>query len=249
VRVKDANRVLQYYFTEAFCKSDSYKADQLYILIGHFYYSDINGSGLEYWTTSGKVDSEHSHYKAGNQGIDVGTVVYLPNQHDDPTVYKGDGAYWAYSIYNSSEWSGSTGAASYRFELYTKNGRITDDKNSWYLKMISMASLRAYNSSTTKPVPAPTPPSPNNHYFIHSAYQDASHTEEGVTEYRTYLYTNRRIFIYELDGWGNIRERKWEREDLANNFNYTVKGSITFDPSKYPYKSVQDLGSSHAGLM
>ena len=115
--------------------------------------------------------------------------------------------------------------------------------------MISIASLRAYNSSTTKPVPAPTSPSPSNHYFIHSGYQDASYTEEGVTKYRTYLYTNRRIFIYELDGTGNIRERKWEREDLANDFNYTVKGSITFDPSKYTYKSVQDLGSSHAGQM
>lgn len=248
-RIQDANRVLQYYFTESLVKSSSYNPDQLYILIGHFYYADIEGSGLEYWTTSGKVSSEHSHYKAGNQGVDVGTVVYLPGKHGKPNIYGGEGAYWAYSIYDTSEWSGSTGAASYRFELYTKNGRITDDTSSWYLKMISIASLRAYNSSTTKPVPAPTSPSPSNHYFIHSAYQDASHTEEGVTEYRTYLYTNRRIFIYELDGWGNIRERKWEREDLANDFNYTVKGSITFDPSKYTYKSVQDLGSSHAGQM
>ena len=249
VRIQDANNVLQYYFTNALFKSDSYNPDQLYILIGHFYYANIEGSGLEYWTTSGKVPSEHSHYKAGNQGVDVGTVVYLPGKHNAPIVYGGVGAYWAYSIYDSSEWSGSTGAASYRFELYTKNGRITDDTSSWYLKMISIASLRAYNSSTTKPVPAPTSPSPSNHYFVHSGYQDASYTEEGVTKYRTYLYTNRRIFIYELDGTGNIRERKWEREDLANDFSYTMKGSITFNPSKYPYKSVQDLGSSHAGQM
>ena len=249
VRIQDANNVLQYYFTNALFRSDSYNPDQLYILIGHFYYANIEGSGLEYWTTSGKVPSEHSHYKAGNQGVDVGTVVYLPGKHNAPIVYGGVGAYWAYSIYDSSEWSGSTGAASYRFELYTKNGRITDDTSSWYLKMISIASLRAYNSSTTKPVPAPTSPSPSNHYFIHSGYQDASYTEEGVTKYRTYLYTNRRIFIYELDGTGNIRERKWEREDLANDFSYTMKGSITFNPSKYPYKSVQDLGSSHAGQM
>ena len=249
VRIQDANNVLQYYFTNALFRSDSYNPDQLYILIGHFYYANIEGSGLEYWTTSGKVPSEHSHYKAGNQGVDVGTVVYLPGKHNAPIVYGGVGAYWAYSIYDSSEWSGSTGAASYRFELYTKNGRITDDTSSWYLKMISIASLRAYNSSTTKPVPAPTSPSPSNHYFIHSGYQDASYTEEGVTKYRTYLYTNRRIFIYELDGTGNIRERKWERENLANDFSYTMKGSITFNPSKYPYKSVQDLGSSHAGQM
>lgn len=250
VRVEDANNVLKYYFANELVRSSSYNADQLYILIGHFYYSDINGSGLEYWTTSGKVDSEHSHYKSGNQGIDVGTVVYLPGKHDDdPIVYEGIGAYWAYSIYDSSEWPGSTGAASYRFELYTKNGRITDDTDSWYLKMISMASLRIYNSSTTKPVPSPTSPSPSGHYFTHSAYQDIAYTEEGITKYKTYLYANRRIFIYELDGGGNIRERKWERENLANDFNYAAKGSISFDPSRYPYKSVQDLGSSHAGLM
>lgn len=248
-RIQDANNVLQYYFTNELRQSSSYNPDQLYILIGHFYYANIEGSGLEYWTTSGKVSSQDSHYKAGNQGVDVGTVVYLPGKHNAPIVYGGAGAYWAYSIYDSSEWSGSTGAASYRFELYTKNGRITDDTSSWYLKMISIASLRAYNSSTTKPVPAPTSPSPSNHYFIHSGYQDASYTEEGVTKYRTYLYTNRRIFIYELDGTGNIRERKWEREDLANDFSYTMNGSITFNPSKYPYKSVQDLGSSHAGQM
>ena len=173
----------------------------------------------------------------------------VPRPVQTGQAYGGAGAYWAYSIYDSSEWSGSSGAASYRFELYTKNGRITDDTDSWYLKMISIASLRTYNSSTTKPVPPPTSPSPSNHYFIHSSYQDAAYTEEGITKYRTYLYTNRRIFIYELDGTGNIRERKWEREDLTNDFSYTMNGSISFDPSRYTYKSVQDLGSSHAGQM
>lgn len=226
-RIQDANNVLQYYFTNELRQSNSYSPDQLYILIGHFYYSGIEGSGLEYWTTSGKVASQGSHYKAGNQGVDVGTVVYLPGKHNTPIVYGGAGAYWAYSIYDSSEWSGSSGAASYRFELYTKNGRITDDASSWYLKMISIASLRQETNTT---------PSPASHYFVHSVYP-------------TYIYTNRRIFIYELDGLGNIRERKWEREDLANDFNYTMNGSISFDPSRYTYKSVQDLGSSHAGQM
>lgn len=226
-RIQDANNVLQYYFTNELRQSNSYSPDQLYILIGHFYYSGIEGSGLEYWTTSGKVASQDSHYKAGNQGVDVGTVVYLPGKHNTPIVYGGAGAYWAYSIYDSSEWSGSSGAASYRFELYTKNGRITDDASSWYLKMISIASLRQETNTT---------PSPASHYFVHSVYP-------------TYIYTNRRIFIYELDGVGNIRERKWEREDLANDFSYTMNGSISFDPSRYTYKSVQDLGSSHAGQM
>lgn len=233
VRITDANEVLQYYFDNVINsnQNQNYNPDKLYILIGHFYYRGITkqpgDTGLAYWTTNGEVTQENSNYKAGSEGIDVGTVVYLPGKHNQPISYGGVGAYWAYSLYKPSEWSGSGGAASYRFELYTKNGRITDDTSSWYLKMISMASLRKQNTSK---------PNPQTHYFEHSAIPD-------------YVYANRRIFVYYLDGTGNIRERKWERENLTDDFNYSMKGSISFDPSRYPYKSVQDLGSSHAGHM
>lgn len=235
IRIGDANDVLQYYFIQTFCDpqhpNPNYNPDQLYILIGHFFYRGITkepgDTGLAYWTTSGMVSQENSTYKAGSEGIDVGTVVYLPGKHDQPIVYSGDGAYWAYSLYKAgSDWNGSTGAASYRFEIYTKNGRITDDINSWYLKMISIASLRKENT---------TAPSPSEHYFEHSAIEN-------------YVYSNRRIFVYYLDGNGNIKEHKWERENLANDFTPTTRGSISFDPSEYHFKSVQRL-DGHASQM
>ena len=235
IRIGDANNVLQYYFTKTFCEpqhyNPNYNPDQLYILIGHFFYRGITkepgDTGLAYWTTSGMVSQEDSAYKAGSEGIDVGTVVYLPGKHDQPIVYNGDGAYWAYSLYKAgSDWDGSTGAASYRFEIYTKNGRITDDTSSWYLKMISIASVRKETNIV---------PTPQSHYFEHSAIPG-------------YIYSNRRIFIYYLDGRGNIKEYKWERENLSDDFVPNVKGHISFEPSRYPFKSVQNL-TGHASQM
>lgn len=227
----DANEVLQYYFENALLGSQGYNSSQLYILIGHFFYRGTEkgptSTGLAYWTINGQVDSEHSAYKSGSEGIDVGTMVYLPNKHDEPIEYSGDGAYWAYSLYKAgTDWSGSTGASSYRFELYTRNGRITDNINSWYLKMISIASLRKENT---------TAPSPSEHYFEHSAIEN-------------YVYSNRRIFVYYLDGNGNIKEHKWERENLADDFTPATSGSISFEPSEYPFKSVQKL-DGHASQM
>ena len=222
-KIDSANGALQCYFEDYFQYQSDYDENKLYILFGHFYYNgytrEEGDAGLAYWTDEGYVSSEDSTYKAGNEGIDTGMIIYLPGQHDTPIVLGGPGGYWAYSHYHTADgyFASSTGNSSYRIELYTKSGFITDS-DSWYMKFINTVAL----DSEDPPVVGKD----SDHSFHHSSYTNG------------HYFANRRIFVYYIstdsEGHGYIQERKKERSDLNNNFVSTINGSFYINsPESY----------------